>query len=218
MKGEQPARVWLVAAVVALTVAGLSADTLYMRNGDQLRGQLVAVRNGTVEFRESSGSNSRTVRVDVADVRRIEFDDQYEGGSTGGNWGGNNPDNSSGRPTGMRERSVVVSADQAFVDTGVTVRSGQTIYFRATGQVRWGPNRKDGPDGEKNSPENPARPMPNRPAAALIGRIGAGSGDYFLIGSEQGALRMRGGGRLFLGINDDFLDDNSGNFRVTVYY
>jgi hypothetical protein len=29
---------------------------------------------------------------------------------------------------------------------------------------------------------------------------------------------MRESGRLFLGINDDVLADNSGNFRVTVYY
>jgi len=31
-------------------------------------------------------------------------------------------------------------------------------------------------------------------------------------------IRIRTGGRLFLGVNDDFLNDNSGNFRVIVYY
>jgi hypothetical protein len=29
---------------------------------------------------------------------------------------------------------------------------------------------------------------------------------------------MRAEGRLYLGINDDMLGDNSGAFRVTVYY
>ena len=29
---------------------------------------------------------------------------------------------------------------------------------------------------------------------------------------------MRSGGRLYLGVNDDVLTDNSGNFRVVVYY
>ena len=29
---------------------------------------------------------------------------------------------------------------------------------------------------------------------------------------------MRGSGNLFLGVNDETLDDNSGTFRVTVYY
>ncbi len=60
--------------------------------------------------------------------------------------------------------------------------------------------------------------MPNRNAAALIGRIGAGSNDMFYIGNDNGPIRVRSSGRLFLGVNDDFLQDNSGNFRVVVYY
>jgi len=206
----------LALAIVALAVAGLAADTLYMRNGDQVRGRLVGIRNGEVEFRQE-GWNARTIRVDVADVRRIDFDDSSNdswggSGGSGGSWG------SSGRPNGMRERSVTVSADIAENDTGIEVRSGQEVYFRATGQVRWGPNRKDGPAGEKNSPENRARPMPNRPAAALIGRVGGSSRDWFFIGADEGPIRMRTSGRLILAVNDDWLQDNSGNFRVTVYY
>lgn len=60
--------------------------------------------------------------------------------------------------------------------------------------------------------------MPNRNAAALIGKIGNDSGDLFFIGDETGAVRLRGSGRLFLGVNDDVLTDNSGNFRVVVFY
>ena len=41
-------------------------------------------------------------------------------------------------------------------------------YIEATGQVRWGKDRRDGPAGERNSPPNPGRPMPNRNAAALL--------------------------------------------------
>jgi hypothetical protein len=29
---------------------------------------------------------------------------------------------------------------------------------------------------------------------------------------------VRSGGRLYLGVNDDALTDNSGNFRAVVYY
>jgi hypothetical protein len=118
----------------------------------------------------------------------------------------------------MRERTAVVSADVPFVDTGINVRAGQTVYFVAQGQVRWGPNRKDGPEGERGSPNNPNRPIPNRPAAALIGRIGGELNGSFFLGNERGPIRMREAGRLFLGINDDVLEDNSGNFRVTIYY
>ncbi len=59
------------------------------------------------------------------------------------------------------------------------------------------------------------RPIPSRPGAALIGRIGE---DPFFIGDGGGPVRMRQSGRLYLGINDDYLADNSGHFRVTVYH
>jgi hypothetical protein len=211
MQRTRGTAVWLALAVVVASGAMLAADTLYMRDGAQIRGQLIAVRNGTIEFQEHRGGSSRTIRVDVAAVRRIDFD-----GGPGDGYD-QRPDGS-GRPTGMRERTVVVSADVPFVDTGITVRAGQEVSFVAVGQVRWGPNRKDGPEGERGSPSNPNRPIPNRPAAALIGRVGGDRSGWFFLGNERGPFRMRESGRLFLGINDDVLDDNSGNFRVTVYY
>ena len=91
------------------------------------------------------------------------------------------------------------------------------MYFSASGRVRWGPNRQDGPEGERNSPRNENRPIPGRPAAALIGRVGDGT-DLFFVGDDTGPIRMRSSGRLYLGVNDDFLRDNTGSFRVTVYY
>lgn len=66
-----------------------------------------------------------------------------------------------------------------------------------------------------HSPYNAGRPIPNRPAAGLIGRIGS---DVFFIGNDTGPMRMRSSGRLSLGVNDDYLQDNRGAFRVTVYY
>jgi hypothetical protein len=97
------------------------------------------------------------------------------------------------------------------------VRAGQALIFAATGEVRWGPSRRDGASGERNSPFNAARPMPERNAAALIGKIGE-DGDPFFIGGGADAIRMRASGRLFLGINDDYLQDNAGSFRVVITY
>jgi hypothetical protein len=198
-----------LASVLALALpAGVIADTLVMRNGTRVTGELVAVRNGTIEFEERrSFGSSRTIRVGRDEVTRIDFDDRNtEQGSIGG-----------GRPGGMRERQVAVSATTPWTDTGIDVRSGQTIYLEASGTVTWGPSRRDGPEGERDSPRNPARPMPNRPAAALIGKVGEGL-DLFFIGGDTGPIRVRNGGRLYLGINDDGLQDNRGSFRVIVHY
>lgn len=200
-----------VALVLALPIS-LQADTLILRDGTRVQGELISVRNGTIEFEERRGYGfGRTVRFDRDEVVRIEFEN-----SRTNNYGGSG--NSFGRPSGMRERQVIVSADVAWNDTGIDVRQGQTVYFEAQGQVRWGRDRRDGPAGERNSPANPNRPMGNRNAAALIGKIGTDSGDLFFIGDDTGAVRLRGSGRLYLGVNDDVLTDNSGNFRVVVYY
>jgi hypothetical protein len=201
--------VWVGVWCLALA-ASLSADTLVMRDGRRVQGELISVRNGVIEFEGRRGFSGRErIRVDREDVARIELDDdRFDGG--GGNSG-------SGRPSGLRERDVSVVAAVAWTDTGVNVRPGQTVYFDASGRVSWGPGRTDGPGGESGSPRNPARPIPNRPGAALIGRVGEND-DIFFIGSENGAIRMRSGGRLYLGINDDMLQDNSGAFRVAIYY
>jgi hypothetical protein len=207
---------WLLtAALIGATSLALQADTLYLRNGQRIEGELISVRGGTIEFQERRGFGSgRTIRVERGDVDRIDFDGY--GGGSGGGWGGGSGNwEGGGRPSGMRERQVSVSATVPWTDTGIELRPGQTIYVEASGQVRWGRDRRDGPEGENNSPYNAARPLPNRAGAALIGRLG---GDVFFIGADRGPIRVRGGGRLSLGINDEFLDDNSGSFRVTVFY
>jgi hypothetical protein len=194
--------------VAVLLGVTLAADTLVLRNGTRVEGQLVGVRNDVIEFEERRGFGSgRRVQFDRDDVLRIEFDTPRGGSGSSGD-----------RPFGMRERTAIVNANAPWTDASVDVRAGQTIYFEATGEVRWGRDRRDGPEGENNSPRNPNRPMPNRPAAALIGKVGSESSDYFFIGDEQGPIRVRTSGRLYLGVNDDFFNDNSGSFRVVVYH
>lgn len=198
----------LVFAALLFSAAIVNADTLILRDGRRIQGQLISFQNGVIEFQET-GFGGRLGRVSRDEVIGIEFgrserDEQpqtFQGG----------------RPRGLREKQVMVVANAAWSDTGIDVTSGQTIYLEANGEIRWGPNRRAGPNGEENSPYNAARPMPNRPGAALIGRVGTGS-DNFFIGNDRGPIRVRGSGRLFLGINDDYLQDNTGYFRVIVYY
>jgi len=213
-------RLRTAAATLILTVLlplSLLADTLYLRNGQRIQGELIEIRGSLVEFQERRGFGSpRVLRLDRAEVDRIDFDrfgNSFDGGS---GFGGSGGSGSGGRrPAGMRERAMVVESTVDWTDTGIDVRAGQTIFVEASGQVRWGRDRRDGPGGERNSPFNAGRPMPNRPAAALIGRIGR---DVFFIGDDRGPIQIRGGGRLELGVNDDYLPDNSGSFRVTVFY
>jgi hypothetical protein len=174
---------------------------------------LIGVFGREIEFEERGGFNRRVVRIPRRDIARIEFDD---GEQSRFDRDDRPNDSTGGIPRGMRERQVNVTAREQWSDTGVDVRAGQAIYIQSSGETRWGPNRRDGAAGERSSPYNAGRPLPDRPAAALLGRIG--DNDMFFIGDQPGPFRVRSSGRLYLGINDDVLTDNSGALRVTVSY
>jgi hypothetical protein len=207
---------WAVAAALAVAVQAVAlADVLVLRDGRRVEGLLVGVRGNTIEFEHRGGRDEGVVRrYDRSDVRTIQFEEGVGNRYTDDRY---RDDRLTGTPSraGLRERSVTVQARTAWTDTGVDVRPGQEIFFSASGEVRWGPNRRDGAAGERDSPFNQGRPMPERNAAALIGKIGVDGDPFFIGGSTQG-IRVRGGGRLFLGINDDYLQDNSGSLRVVI--
>lgn len=204
-----------------ITPAVISADTLVLNNGRRVQGELIGVYGREIEFEERDGGRRRTFRVQRSEINRIEFDDNqgrvFDRDRDRDRDRDDRIDVGSGIPRGMRERSVSTPANAGWTDTGIEVRAGQPIYFQASGEWRWGPNRRDGAEGERNSPVNRGRPLPDRPAAALIGRIGDRE-EFFYIGNDPGPYRARASGRLYLGINDDVLTDNSGSIRVTVYY
>jgi hypothetical protein len=211
------AQLTVLALSLMLSAASLFADTLVLTNGRRMQGELIGVFGREIEFEERDGNRRRTTRIPRNDIDRIEFGNGRESSFDRDRDRDDRTDAPVGIPRGMRERLVNVSARDHWTDSGIELRPGQAIYFNASGEVRWGPNRRDGADGEKNSPRNVGRPLPDRPAAALIGRIGDRD-EYFFIGADSGPYRARSGGRLFLGINDDVLTDNSGTFRVTVSY
>jgi hypothetical protein len=203
-------------------VAIVSADTLVLLDGSRIEGRVLGVRDDNIEFEERS-TRRRIVRH-RDEVARIEFNsgrfdrpERPDRPSFGGGQGSIDP--GTGRPQGMLRRDVEVRAREPFTDTGIRVRSGQLLYVEASGEIRWGRGgREDGPEGEKDSPVNNGRPIPAAPAAALIGRVGDGNSNLFLIGGEQGPFRMRTNGTLYLGVNDDTFQDNNGSFRVVIYY
>ena len=202
---------WCAAVVVALLGStALGADTLILRDGRRVDGELIAVTGATVEFRDARG-RSRIVRIDREEVRAIELDSTVLAGGISA---------APVRPRGLREKDLIVSGDVPFIDTGIDVRPGQHVYFEAAGNVWWKRNQKTGPAGETRSDRerDARRPMPHRPLAALIGKVGHESADLFFIGGDPGPIRMQSAGRLFLGVNDDYFEDNHGNFLVVVYY
>src|SRR5206468_2333194 len=112
-------------------------------------------------------------------------------------------------------RTVTVNANTQWNDTGVTVKKGDRVSFQTTGQIKFGQGAEQtaGPDGNGNS-MNPGYPVPVVGAGALIGKVGNSAA--FPIGSNTQPIVMPADGRLYLGVNDNQLGDNSGAFNVLV--
>lgn len=114
---------------------------------------------------------------------------------------------------GRGATTVAVAANQPWTDTGMMVREGESVMIRANGQVELAPNQRVGAGGVAGGRRGDQTPLPAAPAGALIGRIDNGA--PFVVGNQQ-TVQMPASGRLFLGVNDDVVSDNSGEFQVTI--
>jgi hypothetical protein len=133
-----------------------------------------------------------------------EFD--YAGGSPGtiGALGGQ-----------VAAQTIRVNSRQRWTDTGITVREGEIIRFQSSGQIQLSDNDSDraGTAGALSRRTAPDAPISGVFAGALIGRIGGYS--PFGVG-DQAQIAAPASGRLYLGVNDDYLPDNTGEFIVTI--
>ena len=121
-----------------------------------------------------------------------------------------------GSGTRLAPRTVMVSGQSDWVDTGIDLRVNDMISVSATGRVYYdsGRDRYADPNGAIGRPATAGAPIPYRDIGALVGKIGIGA--PFEVGAELTNFRAATAGRLMLRVNDDVLRDNSGQFNVTV--
>lgn len=185
-----------------------------LKNGNVVRGTLIEMGHTNpsdtsseylISFQDENGQEQRWT---AAQVGRVYF---AGGGSVGTTGSGAQTSN-----TPPAEGEIVVSSQQQWTPVGITVRRGETITFQSSGQLQLSADSNDiGTVAGAKSGRRPAAsaPLPDLPAGALIARIGNSA--PFPIG-DQTSLPMPASGQLFLGINDDSLGDNQGEYRVTV--
>jgi hypothetical protein len=163
-------------------------------------------RNGSLardEWHWSAGSfNSRDTNRDGM-LSRQEF--AAAGGSPG----------AVGTAGGEQQRTVRVSGQLRWTDTGVTVRAGDTLTLDASGSMQLSDDAKDmaSPAGSTLNRRAPDAPVLNQLAGGLIARID-NYGPIFLGGRRTFTIPVSG--RLYFGVNDDHLPDNRGEFVVNV--
>jgi hypothetical protein len=185
-----------------------SQNAVVLRNGTVVKGQLVEMAHTTqndpsteylVVIRDENGQEKRYPGNQVGRV-------YFAGGASAVN---TNAQATSGS-------GIVVSGRQRWTSTGITVTRGQNVGFNATGEIQLSTDSNDmaGTAGSKAQRYAAGAPLPREFAGALIGRIGT-NGQPFAIGNLT-SVTMPAAGVLFLGVNDDALDDNQGEFRVEI--
>jgi Ca2+-binding EF-hand superfamily protein len=122
----------------------------------------------------------------------------------------------SGQPSAaIAGQTIRVNSQTRWTDTGITVQRGDILRFQSSGQIQLSDNSSDvaGTAGALSRRMAPDAPITGVFAGALIGVIQGYPA--FAIG-DQSQITAPVSGRLFLGVNDDHLPDNRGEFTVTI--
>ena len=117
--------------------------------------------------------------------------------------------------SGAGSQRIVVNAKNRWTDAMLDVRAGDILTFNASGTITMSDNPSDTsvPAGATTGRRAPDAPILNQLAGGLIARID-GYGPIWI--GNRTTLTAPVSGRLYLGVNDDHLPDNSGEYVVTV--
>jgi hypothetical protein len=204
-------------SVEELNKANAANGYVVMRNGDQFNARLHDFTGKPLIALFSDGKKmmlSDIARIYLSEVANVAGFPALTGQA---------PTGTSGQPSDRpsqapgRARQVVVPGNVQWTNTGFTVSRGQRLRFEPSGEIRMSFSGDDvaRPAGALSFRFAEKAPIPTVPAGALIGRIG--NGQPFPIGDTTQAFDMPDTGRLFLGVNDDHVADNSGNFVVRIW-
>lgn len=119
-------------------------------------------------------------------------------------------------PVQTTTKSVPVSSNSLWIDTGVTLASGETVCLTASGSWKPDPNQPAVNASGSSSPCNATGcPIASANSGALVGKIGSGS--PFVIGNTFKFTNTQSG-KLSVMINDDtnHLGDNEGFVTLSV--
>jgi hypothetical protein len=202
-----------------LSAARGAGHLAVLRNGSSLNGQFIDVRGGEAPatgehhaliFRTANGEERRIM---LDEVGRIYFGN-FPGGTTAAAPAPAAPPSytsGEGAPAG----AIRVSANTAWTQTPLVVRKGDQVRFNTSGRVQLSDDVNDvaGAAGSLRQRRAAGSPLPQNFAGALIARVGNSA--PLPIG-DQALVTMPADGPLFLGVNDDEVGDNRGEFTVSV--
>ena len=232
------------ALVVGVTLPAL-ADTIRLKEGSVIRGQIVSFKNEQFTIMVGSGTRGRKsqITVYVEDVESIEFDNT-------GNTSTSQPDstNNNTQPTyqppttqpannqptnnssSSQPPATSTSSNPSFFQINVRVRADNASngWTNSGLVVRRGQRLKISASGRVSLGLNRFstadglanitdrdKLMRNSPTGGLIAVIGDDNDDFIFIGRGHDFVAQKDG-VLFLGVNEGNLADNTGAFDVVI--
>jgi hypothetical protein len=114
----------------------------------------------------------------------------------------------------VRVRVAADSKANGWTDSGLMVRKGQRLRITATGRVSLGEGRFSTPTGLPRVVDT-EKLMRNEPTGELIAVIGDDNDEFIAVGANREFYAPRDG-RLFLGVNEGKLEDNTGSYDALI--
>ncbi|MDQ3806455.1 MAG: hypothetical protein M3416_21815, partial [Acidobacteriota bacterium] len=114
----------------------------------------------------------------------------------------------------VRVRVRADNAANGWTDSGLMVRKGQRLRISATGRISLGQGRFSTPTGLPRVMDT-EKLMRDEPTGALIAVVGDDNDEFIFVGSGREFHATRDG-RLFLGVNEGRLDDNTGTYDALI--
>ena len=131
-------------------------------------------------------------------------------------------------------KSIPVPAAAGWVDTGLDVEAGREIVFLASGEISLQVGNAEAACGPAGLDlRSMQQPIPDRNLGALVGKVAQVVGvrkdeetgeeipdeivRLFYIGPDS-VCAMPLSGRLYLGVNENVIRDNAGEFSVSVSF
>jgi hypothetical protein len=236
-------RLLLAGTLLLATAAPLLADTIRLKDGSVIRGQVVGFKDQqfTILIGGSVKGRRGQTTVFAEDVESIEFDANTSSTSPTEEMTAQNnppamkPSPSNNQPDGNSNSrtndvtppnsapptfftiKVGVRADNAnngWTNSGLVVRKGQRLRISASGRVSLGRGRFSTPAGLVTIQDSD-KLMRNEATGALIAVIGDDNDDFILIGPRREFVVQRDG-VLFLGVNEGDLADNTGTYDIVI--
>jgi hypothetical protein len=238
-------RLLLALVLMLSTAAPLLADTIRLKDGSVIRGQVIGFKDQ--QFTILIGGNARGRRgqttVYVEDVESIEFDaNTSRGANTDDLTAQNNPppmrpSNSNNQPdnnVGSNSRTIDSqpgsSAPPTFfsIKVGVRADNANNGWTNSGLVVRKGQRLRISASGRVSlgrgrfstpgglvAIQDSDKLMRNEATGALIAVIGDDNDDFILIGPRREFVAQRDG-VLFLGVNEGDLADNTGSYDIVI--